>query len=285
MIGRSRLGTVPPAALTDARLQAHWAAQALAAAGERFLAPVPDTSHTNLEWIRAQAALAGDLVPGAHPFRLALRIADLHLLLLDAQGAIREEQALVGSTVDDAYALAAGWARTWTRGAVDLKLVHPGYDMPAHAAGEGAPFDPEPGALAELARWFDVADDTLRLLAARHPDEATPVRCWPHHFDLALLLELAKDSSGAATRTVGVGLSPGDEIYDEPYWYVNHWPGAASPELADLSGGGVWHTQGWTGAILRGRTIVREPGADEQATRLETFLSAAIAANRRMAGG
>lgn len=58
-------------------------------------------------------------------------------------------------------------------------------------------------------------------------------------------------------RSVGVGLSPGDSGYPEPYVYVTPWP-YPTGELPALPWG-HWHTEGWTGAVLRGSALVQEP--------------------------
>src|SRR5918912_81934 len=91
-------------------------------------------------------------------------------------------------------------------------------------------------------------------------------RCWPHHFDIATLLEFA------GGRSIGAGLSPGDESCDGPYWYVNHYPATPRRDLPPLAGGGTWNTSGWVGAIL---PLSR--GGDVQA-----FLDSAIAASRTL---
>jgi hypothetical protein len=73
---------------------------------------------------------------------------------------------------------------------------------------------------------------------------ASEVRCWPHHFDIATLIEVARG------KTIGVGMEPGDVYYDEPYFYVNLHPRPAAPPTALLGGHGTWHTHEWIGAVL-----------------------------------
>ena len=63
--------------------------------------------------------------------------------------------------------------------------------------------------------------------------DGSPVRCWPHHFDIATLLTIAPG------QTIGVGLEPGDGYYDEPYWYVNQYPAPSATPGNQLEGGGV----------------------------------------------
>jgi hypothetical protein len=108
------------------------------------------------------------------------------------------------------------------------------------------------------------------------------VRVWPHHFDAGLLRVVASDAQGNATQTIGAGLSPGDDQYAEPYWYVSPWP---YPERADalppLSAGGHWHTSGFTAAILTGSGLLAGDPAT-QVERVAAFLDDAVAASRRV---
>jgi hypothetical protein len=270
------LGAVAPRALGPARAQAHWAAQAISAAGETFLPHAPDTSHTAMSWDSGLAALTGAPIPGAEACRLALRLRDLTLLLVDAGGKASSVQPLAGATLAEAYASVSRTVRALTPGRLDRALVHPGYELPPHELGAGGRFEADPAAQGELARWFADADLELRALAARTPG-AGPVLCWPHHFDLASLVVVA-DAAGEATKTIGVGLSPGDAFVDEPYWYVNHGPEAEDPALPPLAAG-EWFTDGWTGAVLRSSELVSARGAAAQRALLRAYLASALAAS------
>src|SRR5262249_62334200 len=80
--------------------------------------------------------------------------------------------------------------------------------------------------LAELVAWFGNAGLSLGSIQRQMIGRklaASPVRCWPHHFDIATLTTLPARNAGA-TGYVGAGLSPGDEYYDEPYFYVSVYP-------------------------------------------------------------
>ena len=101
------LDTSMAASLIDARLQAHHAAQFAAAAGISYLPAEADDSHTNLEWLPELGALASHVIPAPSPFRIALRITDLTLLIVDARGVTTSSFALDGRTVEDA----AAWLR------------------------------------------------------------------------------------------------------------------------------------------------------------------------------
>src|SRR5262249_47997239 len=154
----------------------------------------------------------------------------------------------------------------------------PTYDIPSHPVADGAAFLlADPAALGELARWYDGADAVLRALQSDRP-QASPVRCWPHHFDIATLITVAAKEADREARTLGVGLSPGDDSYAEPYWYVTPWPFPEDRQgLAPLSAGS-WREAGWFGAVLRGTEIVTLTSASEQADRVGAFLESAITA-------
>jgi hypothetical protein len=275
--GWSKLGTVKAADLVAARENAHWATQILAAAADTHREHVPDTSHTSLVWLSEIGALATGELGASSGTRLALRVADLTLLVLDDAQATAAEAKLAGRTLAEASEEAARMLGGVSPNEFGAPLVRPEYEMPDHPIGTGAAFEADPAALLELAKWIGNADLVLRALAAATED-ASPAVTWPHHFDLATLIEVESDAAGLATQTIGIGCSPGDEGAPAPYYYVNFWPGR---ETAAPSGveGGQWNTAGWTGAILHADELV---AADAQQDKLERFLRSAVAANRRL---
>ena len=199
-IGFEPLGLPAPAALTEARVALHWAVQVVAAAARALIPAMPDDSHTSLEWSTPHRLLVGGLTPGK--MRLGLRPSDLTLVVVDASGDPQRELPLAGRTLEAAFAWAAE-----ALGSPALGM--PSYEMPDHMVAHGGAFgDTDPSALAELARWYASADVLLRdFVASRsYPTEhASPVRCWPHHFDLATLVSLPGGAPSGA-RTIGVGL-------------------------------------------------------------------------------
>lgn len=269
---------VPSPGFGRARAAAHWAAQIVAAAGWTLVAPEPDHSHGTLEWVGPAAGLLGvEVDRDGRTARAGLRLRDLTLLALSGKSPARDELPLAGQTLDTGM--------TWLGGAlarilgVDLpRLERPRHELPADPIGDGAPFGrPEIAALEELAAWFSSADRVLRAIAASTRG-ASPVRCWPHHFDLATLIRLdGADAPAEAARSIGVGLSPGDGSYAEPYWYVTPWPAPARGETPALPHG-RWHTQGWFGAVLPATSFAAAESAAAAGARLATFLAAAITA-------
>jgi hypothetical protein len=260
------LGALEPAGLVDARLQAHHGAQLVVALGISLLPARPDDSHTNLEWLPGHA-LGGRPLPADTPFRGALRLDPLILLILDEAGNVLDEYRLAGRTLVQAYR----WLQEAVRamgGAADRLTDRKHYAIPDHPVGKGAAFTPDEPALRDLAGYYQGASLALGEVAAGRTN-ASEVRCWPHHFDLATLM------TGSAGRTVGAGLSPGDGSYAQPYYYVTPYPYPAG-NLPPLTTG-LWHTQEWVGAVLPASHLVRERSETGQRDLVRSFLAESIA--------
>jgi hypothetical protein len=264
----ARLGRVAPGDLAPARVEIHHAAQIASAVGATLLPRREDDSHTNLEWIPEQEAFGGNPVAGARLLRGALRPRDLTLMLLDGGGQPVGELALSGRTLDDGYAWMA--EAIGAAGGPGSPLGRPAYDLPGHPVARGGRFSEPMESYGEIGRWYGNAAALLERMK-RDLAEASPIRCWPHHFDIAILQTVAPG------KTVGVGLSPGDESYGEPYWYVGPSPYPEQPNLAPLPERGRWHTDGFFAAVLTGSDLLAGE-SDRQRERAELFLRAAHAA-------
>ncbi len=274
-----RIGTIEPAELADPALELQWAAQLLAAAGQTFVAPRADDSHRAMSWDAALGGFLGEAFTDGYPFRLGLRVDDLTLCLIDQTDATLGAMALGGATLDDAYA----WLRTGLSqymGGTGPQIERPGFRIPAHAVGSGARFSTNVGSeLTVLAALYGGAAELLSDIAGRTAG-ASPVRCWPHHFDIATLITLPGGAIDGSARTVGVGMAPRDGGYESWYWYVTPWPYPDVEGLPALRPPARWHTEGWTGAVLRGTDVVATP-ATRRHDRVAAFLEEGVAAATR----
>lgn len=220
------------ARLVDARLALHWAAQLPAAAGAARLPAADDWSHTALTW----------------------RDGSLHSAVLDTEVALEVEPFSLRCGADHLPLAGRTMAQAlgWLGERLELGLHLLPHELPEHPVADGAPFaDPDPVHLSAIATWYALADSVVRELVQGR-EGASPVRCWPHHFDLASLIDRGEG------RTVGVGMSPGDGSYPWPYFYVTPWPYPPADQLSPLSRGARWHTEGWTGAVLSGPDVPQE---------------------------
>jgi len=269
------LRDIDKARLSEARLQAHTAAQWLARAARAYSPPQPDDGHTSLIWDRAIDGLKTQ--PLENGAWLSLQLSNLTLALNDGNGPAGVQSIFLSGRTD-------AEVRTWLGGqlgkrgidAAGLDTSSP-YQIPAHAIAKGAPYDAirSADALTELAAWFSNAEILLakiqRHLTGRKL-ATSPVCCWPHHFDLATLTTLPKHTADA-TGYVGIGLSPGDEYYAEPYFYVSVYPKPDPAMLPTLPMFGHWHTHEFMAAVVPAHKIVAARNQESETTE---FLHCAV---------
>jgi hypothetical protein len=277
------LGAVDPRELTDARLQLHWAAQAAAGVGRQLLPHQADYGEQSFQWLAGPRVLAQGVVEGKRTFRSAVQPSPAALLLLDGDGATLAELPLEGRTLDAAYEWVKAEVERLRGCPLGKPLERPGDDFPAHPVGSGATFATSGPAFAEIGRYFADADRVLRALAERNPG-ASPVRCWPHHFDIATLILLDPETDPEKARSIGVGLSPGDGGISEPYFYALPWPAPATTGLPKLAGG-RWQIEGWVGAVLEASDFAGAGSNGSQARQVESFLESAVSGCRRLLEG
>jgi hypothetical protein len=265
--------------LREARLRAHHAVQWLARAARAFVPPHPDDRHTNLDWDEALGGFVTHRLNG--DLRLGLRITDLTLVLLSRSVQVsfslkRRTDADARRSLGELLA-----AHDLDPARLDAK---PPYEIADHKVAHGAAYDTGRlgDALSDLAAWF--ANANLLLGHVRDQMIArglapSPVRTWPHHFDMATLTVLETGDAEHA-RSVNAGFSPGDEHYEEPYFYVSPYPYPDPTKLPQLPLG-HWHVRGFTAAIMPASTI--GANADRRGPS-DAFLDVAVTASITLLG-
>lgn len=240
-----------PELLKDARIMAHNAAQIAALAALANIEARRDYSHTALHW----EAASGGFQTGAIDSEdgpVLIRVTLSPLAMWFVRGG--ETVDMIGlEETEEAECL--GWldAALTERGLNAASGVRHPFKLPADVVAisrfETAGLE---HGLQLLARWYDLANHQLLEFAAKHDDITpgpSPVYCWPHHFDIATYVSL--DAAGAEhARGIGLGMSPGDKTYGEPYIYINPWPHLDAASLPQLPAPGRWHTDGFVGAVV-----------------------------------
>lgn len=272
------LAGVDAARLQEARLQAHYAVQWLARAAQAFIAAKPDDGHINLGWEEELGGFATHKFQGV---RLGLKLFPLTLVTLEGKGSEQGRALHLDGHKDMDV-------RTWFAETANSLGLDPrglekslSYKIPPHRIATGSPYNLTglDAGMRELAAWYSNAGKSLSRLAdaARQKKlEVVDARCWPHHFDLAsrIMLEEARGTIESA-RSIGVGMSPGDLDYAEPYFYVSPSPAPPPAKLPPLAEPARWHTKGFTAAILPAQRILAAQG--RQVTT-EKFLVGAFGA-------
>lgn len=253
---------VPPLDLTATRMACHRAVQWPSRAARANLSALPDDSHSNLGWDDATQALVSHPLDREGRHRLGFGFTDGALI------------ALVGAEVAASLPLAEAdesfvgrWCDEQLRsvgleGATEVELPYT-----LEPADYSALVDTTP--LSALGAWYASGQAALANIIERFAGRAVDVpraRCWPHHFDIAALFPLDAGDPETA-RSIGVGMSPGDESYAQPYFYCTPWP--TPPSLPAAPAPFAWHTAGFTSLVLTAETI-------DAATDLDAAITAAF---------
>ena len=255
------LGAVAAESLAAARHHAHFAVQWPSRIARAFLPARADDSQASLLCDHALGGLFTAPIPhGGGAVRAGIRIRDLTLIFSDGDGAVLAEYSIHGRNDAGVGAIVNAALRELGFDPARLPRKLP-YEMPAHEIAAGGRYDAETHreALRELGRYFGNFDPLLQHVAT-HEAGAGPVYTWPHHFDMASLVLLGDDPE--ASPQIGVGLSPGDGNYPEPYLYISVWPrideATALPELPRPA---FWHTEDFLMAVLTGGDMAGLDGA------------------------
>jgi len=272
-----RLDPIPFEEIGKVRETVHEAIQFIASTGISYVPKKQDDSHTNCEWSRNLKSFVGNVFGEKRNICLGLNIADFKLLLLKENWTIIEEFNLNGKSLHEIL--------TWmkknyeSRGLdFDQFTLDKHYDIPAKYVFEGIKFNVEnKQAFQELSDYYANADLVLRSYISDLTN-ATPVRCWPHHFDIATLLNIDQDK----LQSIGIGLSPGDSNNQEPYFYVTMWP---YPDLEKISlpeiSEGKWNVEGWIGTSLKTSEIVKNTNEQKQSEMVLNFIESSVTAVKR----
>jgi len=274
----TRVGLTDPCTLTTERTMLHHAVQVLAAFGQALVTPRDDDSHRATRWDPATRGFRSD--PSADGIDAVISLVPFRLEVW------RSGRPMDGVGLDEMTPEAAlAWLRTTLRRETAdprLELSFPDWDIPA-CEGDGGALQVSEAAREEMSRWYDNAHRLLTRIADRTTG-ASEVRCWPHHFDIATLVTYPAERRDAEPRYTGIGLSPGDRDYPQPYLYVNAWPAPDADALRPLEGPGHWHTDGWTAGVLPAERIVELDDPEAQCELVDGFLDTALLEARRALG-
>ncbi len=235
--------------IANARAQFHVAIQNVSAVGRRFLGDSKSDRNANLFWIPGLSRMAGHWVEGNIIFRSSISLEDFKLYLVDDRVNTISGFEVKGSNHRKIMLWLEEQIGKLGLSASELALKLP-YKLRDYPQLNGAPFDLDDNeAMDELGRYYHNSFLVLRSLRTKL-DWKNEIQIWPHHFDLAVSVIL-KDSGDPETDTsITMGMMPGDNDDDNPYFYVSTWPHVHTSKLNPLNAPGKWIEEDWTGAIL-----------------------------------
>ncbi len=135
---------------------------------------------------------------------------------------------------------------------------------------DGSPYSADTFVGYSTTRAHDLADvlssvtATIKVFRAGIREETSPVQLWAHHFDLAMLWLPGdkipgKDPSDeeSADKQMHFGFTFGDAEIPEPYFYATAYPQPATFPTLPLPQEAVWHTGGFSGAIITYKSLAK----------------------------
>ena len=262
------LTEISEARLFQARAQLHQAAQLLTAMGISYLEPKPDDSHTSLLWSPELSSFVSQ--PFGKAYKLVLNPATLKCQLYHNEALLLDVN-LNGATLQQIAADLQFFFED--QGLPSNKFtMKRHFELPEYPDRWSVPFDTsDTEAFKTLQSSYKNAYPLLHKISRSDP-RSSRLLTWPHHFDMAVLKSLDEGKS------IGIGMSPGDESHPIPYYYVNLWPYPSIEQTRDFTlSNGTWHTLGWTGMVLTLNQITREGNSTQQALMVQSFLREGIA--------
>lgn len=266
--------------LAETRKQIHQAVQLTALTGRAFLPKVEDDHFASLLWLEDKNLLAGQEW-GKNKIKTAINFKDFTILFLDAENNIVGSFPLESKTFGEAFDWLKEQVNLLGEDVEKLSLDFP-YEIPVYPTANSASFQfANKELFNELSKCFANTNLVLKYIKEEN-EQASSIVCWPHHFDIATLIVL--NDSKENYKSIGVGFSPGDDNYNEPYFYITPWPYPNTDEvtLPELPSGGFWHTKGWVGAILTAKSILVFDSSEKQHSAVIDFLNNGIKAVKDM---
>ncbi|MDN5204044.1 hypothetical protein QQ008_21815 [Fulvivirgaceae bacterium BMA10] len=269
--------------LIIAREALHQAVQLVASAARSFSPKSEGDEFGSLMWSVDQEALISQTIQSDKKYFVALHIKKLTLSIYKKNGKKVDNFSLKNKTHKQAQDWLVNSLNEIGFNEKDISFELP-YEIPEYAiAKEGKYQYRSKDAFRELSRLYHNAYIALTSINNKL-NSTLEIKCWPHHFDIAFLMIKEVHSDPEKAKSIGVGLSPGDVHYNEPYFYITPWPYPKmdNNDLPELKGKGEWHTDNWVGAILRYSQIIKKGSAKGQFKRVMDFLLSGISQNETL---
>jgi hypothetical protein len=268
------LNNFSPDGLAEARKQMHQIAQLPAIAGRCLNPKSQEDNFAALFYDKNNHRLISQSL-GESGFRTALDISYFKLAIINENEESLTSLSLDSITYDEAFYWLADKLLQLGFDANKLNKNLP-YQIPEYPTSKGVPFKyTNPVDFVVLQKYFFNAAFLLENTRKKEKD-ISPVLCWPHHFDTAALITIERNSNPEKSKTIGVGLSPGDGSYNEPYFYISPWPYPDDKEKLPNLNHGHWHNQGWFGGVLTASDIIKKKNKHEQLKIAENFIESGI---------
>ena len=256
---------IDPEDIRDAKSILHQAIQNVASIGRKFLDPQPPEFNSRMVWVPALTRMAGGWIPAETTFRSSLSLESFEIFIVDRKVHTLASFPLEGKNYSQLMIWLEEQIGKFGLDASNLTLNLP-YKIPDHPVQQGEPFHiKSKRGLSEFSKFYHNTYIALRKIKERY--ENAEIYIWPNRFDISMEITL-KDTGDHDTNTrIAFGMSPGDKIFHNPYFFVSTWPNIDTEKCSKLSNNAIWMSEDWTGSVLLSKHIYE---GDQQA-KLEQF--------------
>ena len=255
--------------IRETRIILHQAIQNVASVGRKLLPNKSRDFNSKLIWVPALSRMAGEWIHGNTTFRSSLCLETFEILLVDRKVNTLASFQLEGKTYSQLMIWLEEQIGKFGLDASNLTLNLP-YKIPYHPVEEGELFTLRSLRPAtELSKFYHNTYITLRKIKDRY--ENGDIYIWPNRFDITLEITLKETGDYDTNTRIAFGMSPGDKIFESPYFYVSTWPNVDTEKCDKLSHNAIWMSEEWTGAVLLSKHVYE----GNQQEKLETFFKEA----------
>lgn len=235
--------------LNESRKQFHQAIQNVAAVGRSFLPESDEDEYANLEWDFNLQRLVGRWVDAGIKFRSSISLRKFEVYLVNEELKTISSISMEGKKQTDVMVWLEHELSKLGADFSKINLAYP-YNIPEYPTAKKEAFHiSNMHAAQEMSRLYHNTASLLSVILKKE-EKVSGIKCWPHHFDIAARIVLLDTGDPDTSRSINLGMSPGDKYYDQPYFYCSPWP-YPTKNLLDLSSvEGHWHQDEWIGAVL-----------------------------------
>ena len=234
--------------LNMVKVQLHHIVQSCAAFGRHFLPESAEDENAVISWIPEYRMMVGKWVESENGLIRAGLDATNKSLTFQVKDGPSTQLNLQGKTFAQLMMWLEGQAGEHGL-AVDKFSADLPYEIPDFPSAKGQTFELEDDeALEAFLSLYGNAHHACSIMQTKFAS-TSDIRIWPHHFDIAISVKLKESGSPDTSTYLGLGFSPGDSHYHEPYFYTNSWPFADDALLHPLENG-QWHIEDWVGGAL-----------------------------------
>lgn len=253
--------------IKEAREELHKLVQFAGMVPRSLLTHDPSDSSASLLWNEEHKALMSQDVDEVS---VGLSLADQKLLVIKHDHSL--SIPVIGKTEEEVFAELKNTLSNMGLKGDKLETALP-YELPDAVVKNGQPFKAvDDQALQSLKNLYSNTHRSLEAIFSENVN-ASEIRCWPHHFDIATLVTVEPHEDPEEAKSIGFGFSPGDGGYEEPYFYLTPWPYPKVDKLYKLDQPAIWNTEGWVGAVLKANDLTSETLEDSLTSFFNTGLT------------